>query len=75
MYRIAKDYTATTKEIQDVWALVTKQPLASVKGIAEQTDIDKTKVHHILKFLEAAGYIKHKFGCHGRTVVIPLQSS
>ena len=75
MERIAKDYTASNDEIKDVWALVTKQPLVTTKGIAEQTGINKTKVHYILKFLEAAGYIKHNPRCIGRTVVIPLQSS
>lgn len=69
---VTTDYLATVDEIRDVWAAVTQQPLASISGMAGKLSMARTKVYHILKFLEAAGYIRHNPRSQGRTVVIPL---
>jgi DNA-binding MarR family transcriptional regulator len=65
----------TVEQIREVWAHVTHNPLATVTGMAEQTGMSRARVHNILHFLEAAGYMRHEAGCVGRTVLIPLMDA
>jgi hypothetical protein len=64
--------TASLEEIQAVWASVSANPLISVRCLAQQTGITKTRIHHILHFLEDAGYLQHQPHCMGRRVRIPM---
>lgn len=65
-------HTATIDEIRTVWAAVSADPRISIRCLAEQTGIKKTKVHHILHFLEDAGYVSHKAHQTGRQIRIPM---
>jgi DNA-binding IclR family transcriptional regulator len=68
----AHNTMASLAEIQLVWAAVSADPKISVRCLAEQTGIKKTKAHHILHFLEDAGYVAHRAHYTGRTVHIPM---
>jgi biotin operon repressor len=63
---------ATLEQIRAVWASVTRRPTITARQISTETGIKRTKVHHILQFLQAAGYIRHKAHQTGRVVVIPF---
>jgi DNA-binding IclR family transcriptional regulator len=63
---------ASLEEIQAVWASVSSNPGISVRSIAAHTGIGTTKTHHILHFLEEAGFIQHESHCTGRRVLIPF---
>ena len=65
-------YYATFDEIRAVWAVVSKTPRVTVREMVKRTGVARTKVHHILKFLEGTGYIEHQPGLTGRKVIIPL---
>lgn len=65
----------TVEQIRTVWAHVTMYPLATVRGLSEQTGISRTKIFGILQFLEMAGYIKHVPHCTGRIVLMPLMDA
>jgi DNA-binding IclR family transcriptional regulator len=64
--------TASLDEIRAVWAGVSASPRISVRCLVQQTGIAKTRLHHILHFLERAGYLQHDPHCTGRRVRIPL---
>jgi len=63
---------ATLEEIRLVWASVSEDPSISIRCLAQRTGIQKTRVHHILPFLERAGYIQLQLYCTGRRVRIPM---
>ncbi len=69
---LCEGYSATLDEIRDVWTLVSYKPLITSRCVAKLTGLGKTKAHHIMQFLQRAGYIKHRRDCIGRTAVIPL---
>ncbi len=71
MKLLGKGY-ASLEEVREVWAAVSDDPAMSICRIAEKVGTSKTKANDILQFLEAAGYISHKFRQTGRTVNIPF---
>jgi transcription initiation factor IIE alpha subunit len=69
---VGSGYCATVDEIRAVWAAVSAEPIITLRCLVERTGIKKTKVRHILHFLEDAGYVTHKAHHTGRQVRIPL---
>jgi len=70
---IGGGYTATLLEIQNTWALVTKNPQVTLRQLASVTGLGITKLRHLTDFLKRAGYIEAKpFRRRGMTPVIPL---
>lgn len=67
-----KKCNATLEEIRAVWAVVTTNPRAGIQEMVRRTGVKHTRLNHILKFLEDAGYIEHKPYKTGRKVIIPL---
>jgi DNA-binding MarR family transcriptional regulator len=67
-------YVVTLDEIRAVWALVSANPIITVREIARVIYTSPTRAHAILIFLERCGYIRTQFGKTGRTVLIPLIS-
>jgi DNA-binding MarR family transcriptional regulator len=63
---------ASIDEVRAAWALVSRQPTISIRSMAAEMKTTVTRTHYMLKFLERAGYIKHKRGMTGREVIIPL---
>jgi hypothetical protein len=71
MKLLGKGY-ATLEEVRRVWAAVSDDPGKSIRRLAEQTGMSKTKTNDILQFLQAAGYISHEYRATVRTVIIPF---
>ena len=66
------DGLATLDQVQAVWAEVSKDGRTTCLDMSKRIGISKTKVHSILKFLAAAGYLereRHRYACR---VNIPL---
>jgi DNA-binding IclR family transcriptional regulator len=65
-------YYATIDEIRALWSAVSADPRITLRCLVERTGIRKTRIRHILHFLEQAGYLEHKPRHCGRKVRIPL---
>lgn len=63
---------ASLDEIRAVWRMVSENPAITTRQIARRMGTGTTRTHHILKFLENAGYIRHQSKRTGRMVVIPF---
>jgi transcription initiation factor IIE alpha subunit len=69
---VGAGYCASLDEIQSVWAAVSANPIITLRCLVELTGIKKTKVRHILYFLERAGYLEHERYRKARRVLIPM---
>lgn len=65
-------YHATIDEIRAIWAAVSVDPMITLRCLAQQTGIKKTRIRQILHFLERAGYLVHERYRKGRNVLIPM---
>ncbi len=63
---------ATIEQIQDVWAAISKEPMATINELVQTTQITRQKVFHILRWLQACGYVEHNHGYRCRKVIIPV---
>lgn len=66
------EYYSSMEQIKDIWSLVSHNPLITIREMATETGLKRTKVHRILEYLERAGYIQHEPRRIGRRVIVPL---